>query len=338
MSSIEILSLIVTVICLVSFCLVFTFLFRHYYLNNIDEIKNGRADYDVIEYNKERIEKGNLKSEKAKKIASKTIGYTFLAAIVIFFGFSFYARFFNNNLLFGDSGFIVISSGSMSQRNEANDYLDEQQLYNQFDTYDVIGLTKYDSIDDVKQYDVVAFYGLDDVIYVHRIIEVRDNNTFVTRGDSNAVSDTNRLYNGYLNYNNIIGYYNGERVPLIGVFVVFLQSNSGIITIVSIVYCLLMFDHYKSKYDDSIENRIEYLNKTLSINYGEIKDLKNELMVKQYETISFKGNTYTIEGETPDLDDELETTNNEVKQQNKSAKVKDFFKNFKNKFTKEKRE
>ena len=59
MSGIEVLSLIVTIICLVSFCLVFTFLFRHYYLTSIEEIKSGRADFDVIEYNKERIEKNS---------------------------------------------------------------------------------------------------------------------------------------------------------------------------------------------------------------------------------------------------------------------------------------
>ena len=147
----------------------------------------------------------------------------------------------------------------MSQRNEANDYLDEYHLYNQFDTYDIIGVTKYNSIEDVKQFDVVAFYGQDDIIYVHRIIEVRDNNTFVTRGDSNAISDTNRLYNGYLTYDKIIGYYNGSRAPLIGVFIVFLQSNSGIITILSVVYCLLMFDHYKTKYDEFVLLKIRHI-------------------------------------------------------------------------------
>ena len=320
MSSIEVLSLIVTIVCLLSFCLVFTFLFRHYYLNSIDEVKSGRADYDVIEFNKERIDKNSLKREKTKKIVGKTIGYAFLAAVVIFFGFSVYSRFFNNNLIFGDSGFIVISSGSMSQRNEANDYLDEYNLTNQFDTYDIIGITRYDSIEEVKLYDVVAFYGQDDVIYVHRIIEVRDNNTFVTRGDSNAISDTNRLYNGYLTYDKIIGYYNDFRVQLIGVFIVFLQSNSGIITILSVVYCLLMFDHYKSKYDETIEKRIEYLNKLLNINYSEISNLQEELKVSRGETIVFKDKTFTIDGETPDIEDAV-SKENSIEDEKKTAKA-----------------
>lgn len=337
MSSVEVLSLIVTIVCLLSFCLVFTFLFRHYYLNSIDEVRCGRADFDVIEFDKERVEKNSLKREKSKKIIGKTIGYTFLVAIVIFFGFSVYSRFFNNNLIFGDSGFIVISSGSMSQRNEANDYLDEYQLYNQFDTYDIIGVTKYQSIEDVEQFDVVAFYGQDDIIYVHRIIEVRDNNTFVTRGDSNAISDTNRLYNGYLTYDKIIGYYNGSRAPLIGVFIVFLQSNSGIITILSVVYCLLMFDHYKTKYDEAIEDRIQFLNRLLKIDYSKITNLENDLKILQKETIVFKGETFAISDGTPEV---IEENNKKSQSQNdkKPTKVQYFIENIKNKFRKGKGE
>lgn len=338
MSGIEVLSLIVTIICLVSFCLVFTFLFRHYYLTSIEEIKSGRADFDVVEYNKERIEKNSQKKEKIKKIITKSIGYTFLGLVIIFFGFSVYSRFFNNNLLFGDSGFIVISSGSMSQRNEVNDYLDEYHLYNQFDTYDIIGIKKYNSIDEVNQYDVVAFYGQDDVIYVHRIIEINDNNTFITRGDSNPVSDTNRLYNGHLSYDRIIGYYNGSRAPLIGVFIVFLQSNSGIITILSVVYCLLMFDHFKTKYDEAIEARIEYLDKLLDINYLELNNLEENLKVKRIETIEFNGKLFELNENGLSNEEEIKEEEKPKEKNKISAKIKDFTNNFKNKFKKNKGE
>lgn len=328
MSNIEILSLIVTIICLISFCLVFTFLFRHYYLNNINEISSGRADLDLLDFNKERIEKGKLKSEKTKKIVGKTFGYIFFAAVLVFFGFSLYSRFFNNNLIFGDSGFVVISSGSMSERNEVNTYLDEYKLDNQFDTYDIIGISKYESIDEVKQYDVVAFYGNDDVIYVHRIIDVRDDNTFVTRGDSNAISDTNRLYNGYLNYDRIIGFYNGGRVPLIGVFIVFLQSNSGIITVVSIVYCLLMFDHYKTKYDESIENRIKYLDENLNFNYSFTGNIEENVQFEYKEIATYDGITKELfSTETIEKQDE----GVELKSIDKLISK---FKNFTNKFRK----
>ena len=292
MNRIEILSLVVTIICLISFCLVFTFLFRHYYLNNIKEIKDGREDFDLIEYYKEEKNKEDEKKEKTKKIVSKVVNYSFLGLLIVVFGFSVYSRFFNNNLIFGDSGFIVISSGSMSEKNSANTYLESNNLNNQFDTYDIIGINKYQSIEDISLYDVVAFYGDDGTIYVHRIIEINDDNTFVTRGDSNATSDTNRLYDGYLEAENIIGYYNNNRVPLLGIFIIFLQSNSGIITILSIVYCLLMFDYYRNKYDESIIERIDYLKSIINFDLYDENKLKEELKVIYEEHIYFDNKDY----------------------------------------------
>lgn len=347
MNNVEILSLVVTIICLVSFCLVFTFLFRHYYLSNINEIKEGKADKEVIEYNKERIEKNKKKSEKTKRIASRIASYAFLGLVVAFFGFSLYSRFFNNNLLFGDSGFIVISSGSMSERNSANDYLDEYNLNNQFDTYDIIGVTKYQSVEEINQYDVVAFYGEDDVIYVHRIIEIRDDNTFVTRGDSNAISDTNRLYNGYLTYDKIIGKYNDARVPLLGVFIVFLQSNSGIITVLSVVYCLLMFDHYRNKYEESIESRIEYLDSVLKYDYSSSLPVEEEIKIDYNEVINYKDNPEIVlkmnineEGETSLNKEKAKSEGNEKPSKIKkiSAKVKEKWNNLVSKLNKDKRD
>ena len=346
MSNVEILSLVVTIICLVSFCLVFTFLFRHYYLSNINEIKEGKADLEVIEYNKERIEKNKKKSEKTKRIVSKVSGYVILGFVVAFFGFSLYSRFFNNNLLFGDSGFIVISSGSMSERNEVNDYLDEYNLNNQFDTYDIIGISKYKNIQEVNQYDVVAFYGEGNIIYVHRIIEIRDDNTFVTRGDSNAISDTNRLYNGYLTYDKIIGKYNEARVPLLGVFIVFLQSNSGIITVLSVVYCLLMFDYYRNKYDESIENRIEYLDSLVKYDYSSSLSVGEEINIAYKEVINYRDHHEVVLNmeetwDEKDKETEKETFDSSSEKPSKFkkiyAKVNDKWKNLVSKLDKDKK-
>lgn len=272
-SNVEILSLIVTALCLISFCLVFTFLFRHYYLSNIDEIKKGNADQEILELEIEERKKKTRKHAKAIKITKKVVGYGLFAIVLVIFGFSLYGRFFNNNLSFGNSGLIVISTGSMSEKNESNDYLFDNNLNNQFNAYDVISVTKYDSPEDVKQYDVIAYKNTDGIIIVHRVIEIREangENVFITRGDANNTSDTNFQYENYLTFDNIIGYYNGTRVPLIGVFVIFLQSNAGIITIVAIAYCLIMFDHYNSKFDEALLNRTKYISETLKYDYDNV--------------------------------------------------------------------
>ena len=327
MSSIEILSLVITIVCLVSFCLVFTYLFRNYYLNNIKEIKDGTSDLEIIEYNKENKlnDKKNEKKVKIRRVISKTIGYLSLVLVVGFFGFSLYSRFFNNNLIFGDSGLVVISSGSMSEKNSSNTYLVTNNLNNQFDTYDIIGISKYKSIDDVKLYDVIAFYGEDDVIYVHRIIEINEDKTLVTRGDSNNISDTNRLYEGNLDFSNVIGYYNGSRVPLIGVFIIFLQSNSGIITILSIVYCLLMFDYYKNKYDTSLLERINYLDEIINFDYLEemevnkviTPDYKEYLYYKNKEYSFYKGKFIEVKEVSDEYINSVKELNNKIELENK---------------------
>ena len=281
MSNIEILSLVVTAICLISFCLVFTFLFRSYYLSNIESITKGRDDVAIIEFALEEYkESKDNKKGKVKKTISQIASYSVLAVVLVFFGFSVYSRFFNNNLLFGDTGYVVISSGSMS---------------NQFNTYDIIGIEKYDSQDDIKLYDVVSFYGQDNIIYVHRVVGINSNGTYVTRGDSNNVDDTNRLYEGYLTYDKIIGHYTNFRIQLVGVFVIFLQSNSGIITIISIIYCLLMFDHFKGKYEEAVYARKDLLIKDLEINLETLEDPNKVFIYKDLEKLYYKNFEYTYE-------------------------------------------
>ncbi len=310
MSSVEILSLIVTALCLISFCLVFTFLFRHYYLSNIEEINKGNADQEILDLEKEEIKKKTRKHAKAIRITKKVASYGIFAIVLVIFGFSLYGRFFNNNLSFGNSGLIVISSGSMSERNEDNDYLFSNNLTNQFDTYDIIGVSGYQSIDDVKQYDVVAFKNTEGTIIVHRIIEIKEvngENVFITRGDSNNTSDTNFQYKDYLTFDNIIGYYNGTRVPLLGVFIIFLQSNAGIITIIAIGYCLIMFDHYNTKFEDALSKRTSLLVNTLK--YDFTSDLKLDTVTENLTLYNDKIYTF-IDGniyEEKEVDESLKS-------------------------------
>ena len=77
MSNIEILSLVVTAICLISFCLVFTFLFRSYYLSNIESITKGRDDVAIIEFALEEYkESKDNKKGKVKKTISQIASYS----------------------------------------------------------------------------------------------------------------------------------------------------------------------------------------------------------------------------------------------------------------------
>lgn len=279
MTNTEIIILIITIIVLVAICIGFTFLFRWYYLSNIKEVNKGESDIEILEYKKKRIEKKSKKIYKICRVFGKILEYLVFVVVICFFGFSVVSRVTNNTLIFGDTGFLVIASDSMSYKNESNEYLYTYELDNQFSTYDIIGISKYGSVEDVELYDVVAFYGQDGTIYVHRIISIYDDNTYITRGDANNSSDNGSLYASRLSFDNIIGYYNGVDVPKLGAVIIFLQSNIGIATIVAVVYSLLIFDHYKSKYNKSIVDRTAYIEGIINYDYS-LEDLvtttKNE--------------------------------------------------------------
>lgn len=289
MTKIEILSLIITAVCLISFSIVFTYLFRNYFLNTIKEINDGRQDIEIIDEFLQKEKDNNSRKKKVLSAIGKVISHLILVVIIIFFGFSVTSRILGNSLLINDTGIVVIASGSMSNKNEDNKYLIENELNNQFDTYDIIGLQKYKSIDEVELYDVVAFKDANNNLIVHRIISIENVNgelAINTRGDSNNASDLGSLYKEPLRYENLVGKYNEFRVPLLGSFVIFLQSNSGIITICSIIYCFIMFDYYKTKLDKVLSTRTNSLIELINYDpsYPNVKNFfKQELIYKGYK-------------------------------------------------------
>ena len=292
MNNLEIISLVVTIICLLSFCAVFTVLFKHYYDSSIVQVKDGKEDLQILKNAKDIAKAKNSKKSKALNIIGKVLSYTVFALIIVIFSISLYSRFSGNAIPFGNSSLIVIASGSMSEKNEDNTYL--SSIDNQFNTYDIIGITRYENQNDIELYDVVAFKNEEGTTIVHRIIEILDDNgeeVYITRGDSNNTSDNGVQYEDYLRYENIVGYYNGTRIQSIGIFIVFLQSNAGIITIVAIAYCLFMFDYYSNRYEKAVEDRTNLLISTL--NY-DLNDDASNVDVIYTESLLYKNQKSTL--------------------------------------------
>lgn len=308
MTTTEIISLTITVICLVSFCVVFTFLFRHYFLSQIHTIESGEDDLELFDNAVEEARIAKSKRKRVLGIVGKVASYLLLALIFAFFVYSLVNRFTSGVSMIGNQSMIVIGSGSMSEKNKANTYLYENDLDNQFNTYDIIQVRKYKDVEDVELYDVVAYKSDADVVIIHRVIDIQQvdgERVFITRGDSNSASDNGSQYSTYLTYDRIIGYYTNFRLKGVGVFIVFLQSNSGIITIVSILYCFIMYEHYSEKYQKSLMERTDFLLE--SIPFSIETDSKDDIEQASYETLTFKGQSYVFrEGrlvEKKDLDD-----------------------------------
>ena len=296
MDSIEIIALIVTIVCLVCFSIVFTILFRHYFYSNMEKINNGEEDIEIIEYAIEEEKKKAKKTRKVVRIITKTISYIVLSIVLVFFGVALYSKFSHNPIFFGDSSLVVIATGSMSEKNPLNEYLYDNNLNNQFDAYDVIGISKYQSQEDIKLYDVIAYHNDDQDIIVHSIVEIDelDNGeiVYITQGDANEDNDAYSQYGSYLTYDRIIGHYNETRIPGVGIFVIFLQSSAGIITIVAIAYCLFMFDYYNSKYERLIVERTNKLVELLD--YDLTKPYQDDVKLIYKEELIYKNNIYTF--------------------------------------------
>lgn len=301
MSAVEIITLFITILCLVSFCAVFTILFRHYYKSNIDSVSSGKEDIELIDNAIDEEKEKKSKAKKVWRLVGKIFSYVVLGGVFAIFIFSLVARVQENTMPFGNSTMVVIASGSMSEKN--NDFVKdktEPELNNQFDTYDIVGITKYPSQDKVTLFDVVAFKNKKNVTIVHRIVEVHTDEktgevTYLTQGDTNLAADNTggSQYSGYLTYDRIIGKYDGRRIKGLGIFVIFLQSPAGIVTVLSVVYCLFMFDHFSSKYKKAIVERTNML--VSLIDYDLSKEEADDVVSNYHETLLYKNQLYTFQ-------------------------------------------
>ena len=297
MSSIEILSLIVTIVALVSLSFVFTFLFRNYFRGIIEAVQSGEEDAELI-YEEAMGKREKTVAQKILHYSGKALSYLILLLLVGVFTGSLVSRFMGTEMSIGGNIPLVIVSGSMSYKNDANQYLYANHLDDQFQTYDIIVVNPTASPDDIELYDVIAFYSSEGTVVVHRVVEIVDTSEgpmYVTRGDANDASDNNALYGDYLPYQQIVGEYHGVRVPAVGAFVLFLQSGAGVVCVISIVYCFAIFEFYRRKMDLAIEERTEKLLSFLTIDEADAN-----ADVNFTEVLTYKGKDYALpNGEPP---------------------------------------
>ncbi len=190
-------------------------------------IRHGAQDKDIV---KEYI-KAQKKGRKNKGKTLDVLVSAFLcAAFAVVFGFSLYVNLKQDQYFENIPTIKVVQSASMSKKHEKNTYLTENNLNNQFDTFDLILVYKAPAEEDLKLYDIVVyeteFEG--EVGYVvHRIVGIEEatenhGRRFKTQGDALYSADSKRV-----EYSQIKAIYRGERVPFIGSFVLFMQSPAG---------------------------------------------------------------------------------------------------------------
>lgn len=315
MNSVEIISLIVTFIGVVSFASVFTILYHSYSTSTINETISGKRDIELIDeiiYEKQEKVKNR---RKVNRIIRNVFFYIILIIIIPIFIFSLINKIQGSTTMIGNKSIMVVASGSMSEKNKANDYLVTNNLNNQFQTYDIIVLNKVNSESELKLYDVIAFKDDTGKNVIHRIISINYDGgeiRYSTRGDANNATDTYRPC-----FNDVIGKYSNKRVKTLGIFVVFFQSYPGMITIIAMVYCLIMIDRISAKISKVSQERVDHLTEVIEqINETNVDSLK----AVYKETIYYKGFAYHFDDHG--FVDKEEITDEEVLKKTDSTVIK----------------
>lgn len=249
--------------------------------SSIKEIKEGYLDSELI-YEDHLREVKNKKHKILKK--SLDIGLDVLIALLgLLFLVGIVDKTINISSLPIKS--VVIATGSMSEKNEENDYLFENHLDNQIQVNDLIFLDRVTSLDEVELYDIICYENDENLRIVHRVVEVNEN-YLITRGDANNAND-----NIQIRLDDIVGKYNGVKIPRIGAFTFFLSSDYGILTISFILLLSIVYYFVKSSIEKVEDKRITYLKE-------EIKSLVSENetyeLISSSGTLTVKENVYTF--------------------------------------------
>lgn len=288
MQILEIVSIVATFLGVTSFSVVFTILYQSYVRSTVTQVESGKRDIELIDT---ALNEKSEKTKRKRKIGNfiKTALFVlFLMIVIPVFALSLINRFAGDKPVLGKT-FMVVASGSMSVKHEDNEYLVTNNLNNQFARYDIIILEKVSDPASLKKYDVIAYRNDEGTNIIHRIIEISgsgENIRFTTRGDANNATDEYKP-----TFADVIGVYRTTHVPAVGIVVLFLQSWSGIITVVALLYCLFMIDHVSRKIEKCEDKRLGQLMGAIESDEFTAKSMRAEFK----ETIFYRGYAYRFD-------------------------------------------
>ena len=135
----------------------------------------------------------------------------------------------------------VVKSESMSKKHPENKYLTDNDLNDQFQMFDVVVCNHLPAEDELKLYDIVV-YKQEDLYIIHRIVGIEEPNAnhpgvrhFLLQGD--AVENPDKFP---VLYSQMQGIYEGNRIPFIGSFILFLQSPAGWLCVLLVIFSMVV--------------------------------------------------------------------------------------------------
>lgn len=212
------------------------------------EVNQGKHDEEILkEYHSKKNKTG---------LVGTIFSYLALTALVGLFAVGIVYKARGENLSIGNQTALVIKSGSMSdyyndELKEKYKSLEYKDL--QFDIGDVCVFEKTSENTELVKGEVYG-YKHKDIIITHRLIEVYDGNVYEFRGDNNSVSDP------FVKGEDIIYHYTDQKIPGVGVFILYAQSYFGIWSLVGIISVAISSEIVYNKIIKISKQRYELIN------------------------------------------------------------------------------
>ncbi len=202
---------------------------------------------------------GNYVEKKEKARKRRSILGNVLSGIVAFFALAVIAlsigyRYLEGAVYLGDTAFLVVTSDSMSEKNESND--DLEWYDDQIPVGAFVTIEKVPSEAEMVPFAIYAYLDEEGDIVIHRFIEENEDGTYLFRGDKNPypTEDDEKVERS-----KIVGRYTGyQNVPL-GYAISFLKSPIGILVLASLFCIVIIQSVYSSRMDRLYDKRFEIL-------------------------------------------------------------------------------
>ena len=245
----------VFILCFIVFSLLtamFTYLITSITKMELELIRHGHRD--------EAIKKELNKKRKENRVSlwiNRIVSLLLCAVFVTTFAFAVYIRATQDRPANGIPSIKVVKSESMSKKHLDNIYLSDNDLNDQFQMFDVVVCNHLPVEDELKLYDVVV-YKQEDLYVIHRIVGIEEPNEnhpgerhFLLQGD--AVENPDKFP---VLYSQMQGIYEGNRIPFVGSFILFLQSPAGWLCVLLVIFSMIVTPIVEKKIKEATQKRI----------------------------------------------------------------------------------
>lgn len=190
------------------------------------------------------------------KIVDRLVLCLCCAVLLITFAFSVGVSLNDGRIVEGTTALKVVQSDSMSYINEKHPYVKPGDYDDQFDMFDLVTVSALPEESELKIGDIVV-YEYNGVMIIHRIVGIEAPNSshedyyFLLQGDANETADRFPV-----RYEQMKGLYTGQRLPMIGSFVMFMQSPAGWLCILLVVIAVIATPILEKKLKDASNARL----------------------------------------------------------------------------------